>query len=208
MRRLVRILADPRGTMREILDNRVGGAVAIVVLAFVSSSLKQFDPRAVTTGKIAAVSALGFAFGIAFAIAMYYALSWLAMMTGRFFDGTGDYRSVRDAIGWGFVPFVWAILYRVPVLAFWPDALVKKHVERGGPDFAITNVWDAPLWQVGIVLTLETIVFVGYFFVASNTLAEAHRMTSLSAFGALLAAYVLPVIAVLAVGGAAYLAFR
>jgi hypothetical protein len=221
---LARIIVNPRETMRTILDTRgTRGAILLIYAAFFSSLITEIDVRdlpkaldslspptlAIAVAVLLVVSAC--------VIPLFYGLSWLAMWSGRFVGGTGSYPAVRAAMAWGTAPVIWALLYRLPAIIFWPaasevfrdDSKRKSAVPIGE---AITVAMQSPassaFYQIAILAGLEALLLALYLIVASNTLAEAQGISSWAGLGNLLMAYVLPIAIILTIMLAAFLSFR
>lgn len=206
--------------MRAILD-RAGrrGALAIVVAAIVSFSLRDLDVEGLaeagaSLGVPAAmlISLLAIAGVVLVAMLFYFVISAAAALVGRWMlGGTGSFRDVRHAVAWGLAPQVWALLFRLPVLLLWPDAVAMLRGGRGKiqlGDFEITPFFspDVPAYQVILVGLVELGFLVWYLIVGSQALGEAHRFSSMRGLGSLLLAVVLPFVALIMVVVAGFLA--
>ena len=193
---------------------------AVVVAAAVSWSLR--DLSLVELSK--AATSLGLSTSMLIALAVlcvgglvsllfFYVFSAAATAAGKYMlGGTGEFKDVRTAIAWGLAPQVWAILFRVPAVIFWPEAVAgirgsKRRVDLtpGEPSIALSLI-DAPTYQLVILISLEVGILAWYLTTGSRTLAEAQGFSSARGLANLLIAVVLPfaVIAVLAI--AAFLA--
>jgi hypothetical protein len=222
-RLLLSVAVKPRPAIRWIIDHRgTRGIILLVTGAFLSSAVKEFDWRELRhqTGEVeplllTALIAAGAIVGLGFAIGLFYGVAWIATVAGRFVGGSGDYRAVRIALAWAFSPFIFALLYRIPALIFWPAALAasgggNREVVKVSESIQIsaTAFADVPIYQVAILMLLEAAVVIWWLVVASNTLGEAQGVSALAGFGNLLLAIVLPVVGILAIVAAAFLAFR
>jgi hypothetical protein len=216
---LLDVMIRPRDTMRWILDNRgTKGIVLLIILSFFSSVLKDIDwtnfkglTESFSTAAILGIVVGGSAIGAVITVGLFYGLSWIATAAGRFFGGTGDYKAVRTALAWGTAPVILALLYRIPAVIFWPAAMsrsssgvkVSKSIQVSATAFA-----DIPMYQIATLMLLDAIVVLWFLIVASNTLGEAQRVSSLAGFGNLLLAFVLPIVAAIAIATAAHFAFK
>ena len=210
----------PRQTMRAILDSaEKPAAIAIVIAAMLSFSLRDLDIQ----GFAEVESALGLPTVLllaplvlavmAFAgIVFYFVVSAAAAVIGRWMlGGSGTHRDVRLAVAWGLAPQVWALLYRLPVLLLWPDAVALLRGGRGKiavGDLEIKPFFspDVPLYQVIVIACLELAFFAWYLTVGSQALGEAQGFSSLRGLANLLLTVVLPFVALLVVIIAGFLA--
>ena len=209
-RNLVHVSIRPRETMRELLDSRRDLAIIpLVLLATLSACLRKFDLVAAadmlsiqngwrTSAFIVAV--LGFT--MLFMLGLFYLFAWVALGVGRLLEGTGDSRGVRAALAWGLAPFIWALIYRIP-MAF------TRH--GGGSAHKLARVrpvdgrvfFDAATlatgWRTSLLLgVVELILVAWYVFVASQTLAEAHRVSPWRGVGIMMLVLLTPVVIAIA----------
>ena len=220
---LARIIVKPRETMRTILDTRgTRGTILLIFAAFFSSVITELDVRDLPKA-FDSLSPPTFAIFVAVllvvsacVVPLFYGLSWLAMWSGRFVGGTGTYAAVRAAMAWGTAPVIWALLYRLPAIIFWPgasevfrdDSKKKAAVPIGEAiTVAIQSPGSTPFHQIAILAGLEALLLALYVIVASNTLAEAQGISSWAGLGNLLMAYVLPIAIILGIMLAAFLSF-
>ncbi len=195
--------------MRRILDGgRDRWTVEIVVLAFICASVADPDIRGIrevlpglSLHAVLAIVALYLLLVAGIWVLIVYVVSAIATFVGRVFDGQGEAADVRAAVAWGLLPVIWSVVYRIP-LAFYryrfdvyePDKgrLLFEFVKQGGCTVAV------------IVMALHFVVEIWVLFVASHTLAEAHRFSSAKGFATLAISVALPV----AVIAAAVYAFK
>jgi hypothetical protein len=211
MRRLATILIHPRETMRAILDGpRDRMVMPLVLLATASGMIGDGDVRgaqlALSKHSVGMQVLIGAGILVAcllVGVLLFYAFGWVATWVGRLFEGTGDGRSVRSAVAWGLVPVIWAILYRLPAALLHGGNVNSR--TRGLDDglLVIPSRFAGGCAVAMLLLVLELVVFGWYVFVASNTLAEAHRFSPMRGFATLLLSVLSPVVIV----AAAILAF-
>lgn len=216
---LVSIVVRPRATTRWILDHRPGrGVIVLVVGAFLSAVVKEFNledfEQATSQLGLAALAVLAGAvlfLAPVLCVALFYLLALVAKVTGAWVGGSGNGLAIRTALAWGFAPFIWALLYRIPAVIFWPQAAGifrddKSAVTVGGdPEMMINSAMMAAPYQIAILLVLELAVVVWYLVVASQALAEAQGISSWAGLGNLLLAWVIPFVALVIIGVAAAL---
>lgn len=219
---LLEVAVRPHAAMRWILDNRGSRGILLLVLAaFGSSVTKEFDWRrfveasdSVGLVQLAGIVIAGIVIGAALWVGMFYGIAWIATAAGRFFGGSGDYKSVRTALAWGLAPVILALIYRIPALMVWPAAMLaggrNRPAVKVSDSIQITAqaFADIPGYQIAILMLLDAAILIWYLVVASMTLAEAQRISSWAGFGNLVLAVVLPVVGALAIAAAAYLAFK
>lgn len=206
--------------MRAILDRPDRrGALAIVIAAIVSFSLRDLDidglteagaSLGVTTAMLISIVAIA---GIVLvSMLFYFVMSAAAALVGRWIlGGAGSFRDVRHAVAWGLAPQVWALVFRLPVLLLWPDAVAMLRGGRGKMrlgDIEITPFFspDVPIYQVILIGLVELGFLIWYLIVGSQTLAEAHGFSSMRGFANLLLAVVLPFVALIVIVVAIFLA--
>jgi hypothetical protein len=167
---LVTILYRPRATMRRILEQRHRWAAQVTILAFVCASINEINVQDVASelpglrlGPGIALLALSIIAGaIAWVVALYI-MAWIATPVGRLLGGTGSVRDVRAALGWGLVPIVWSIAYRLPFTLFAhhfheearPDAhqFLMRFISHGGCSMVVLYLFFQllfALWCVGV----------------------------------------------------------
>jgi hypothetical protein len=199
--------------MRAVLDAaKKPAAISIVIAAMLSFSLRDLDVQgfgdveaALGLSTVLLLVPLVLAAMSLAGIVFYFVVSAAATVIGRWMlGGSGTYRNVRLAVAWGLAPQVWALLYRLPVLLLWPDAVAHLRGGRGKiavGDLEITPFFspDVPLYQVIVIGCLELAFFVWYLTVGSQTLGEAQGFSSLRGLANLLLAVVLPFVALLVV---------
>lgn len=216
---LLSILIRPRATMRWILDHRPGrGVIVLVVGAFLSAAVKELDIEGLGQGAamLGPTMLTGIVLGVllligAIAVGVFFVFAWIAKVTGTWVGGSGSALAIRTALAWGFAPFIWAALYRIAAVIFWPDAaqvLRSEHsvAKIGGKERIVElSLTEAPPYQIAILLVLEFAVVLWYLGVASRALAEAQGISSWRGFGNLVLAYTIPFVALLVIGIAAAL---
>lgn len=216
----VAILVRPRRTMRRILDE--GGAIlpaaAMLLVAFVSASLSDFDLRAMRevlahygmmVSVFGAVAIL--LFGAVLWMGMFSLLAWLAVVTGRMLGGVATYRESWLALAWGTAPGAWALLYRIPAMIWWSESWKAVHGEA--PFFRVADTValqvpspEASCGAVAVLGLLDLVVVAAFFLVAGRALAEAQRINSWAGLGNLVLALVAPVVLILVIALSAFLA--
>ena len=188
----------PRRTMRRILDEgRDRMVVPLVLLAYVSALFRDLSVEgfrvaleSTAPGHLAAILAFLLICVPLAAVLILYGLSWVVAHIGHLFDGVGTTRETRSALAWGLAPIIWALLYRIPGSFTHPATTPGRSLElfrlfqRGGVSalFAFT----------------ELLLLVWYLVVASATLGEAHRFSTLRGFATLLSIFAIPFILALA----------
>ena len=143
----------------------------------------------------------------------FFALSAAATVSGRYIlGGTGTFGDVRTALAWGLAPQVWALIYRLPGILFWPEAMAalnggNRRVRVGGgePDLDLSFI-AGPAAPVIVLGLLELAVLIWYLVAGSRTLAEAQRFSSARGLANLLIAVVLPFVVIAVIAAAAWLA--
>src|SRR5512140_563238 len=117
---LVTAVYRPRETMRRVLAGSDRWAPQVVVLAFLCASVGDPDIRRLSTvlpglGLSAiAVVLLGLVVSAALWLVVWFVVSWLATMAGRWLGGLAPAADVRAALAWGMVPVIWSVVYRIP----------------------------------------------------------------------------------------------
>lgn len=157
------------------------------------------------TGMLVGLIVFSLVVGAGVTIGGFYLFAWLAALAGRFLDGVASAADARTALAWGSVPFIWALLYRIPAMLLWAPAYTairSSAGERGIRVEAETITYDAaavptaPLSQILILLALDVIVMGWAILITSRTLAEAHQLSSWKGLVTLILAFVLPIVAV------------
>jgi hypothetical protein len=200
---LATILVRPRRTMRRILDApRDRMVLPLAFLAIVSGYFSDRDvPGRFVQGEIGpGMTAMVFAIlllNVLLLLALFWFYSWVPLFVGRFLGGTAEIRQVRSAVAWGLVPLVWALLYRIPI-AFWmrngEAALQIKGRQVSVNPGLLADGCGAALF----VAMLELIVFLWTLTVASNTLAEAHNISTARGLGTLVLSAIVPLVVMIA----------
>jgi hypothetical protein len=197
----------PRETMRRILDaGRDRMIIPLILLTGISFILGDSDRPSL--GGLDPSKRLHFTLILCAAFAglliagmlLFYLFSWAAYGIGRAMEGQGSAREVRSALAWGSVPFIWALLYRIPV-AIW----LSGHRTEVGPGTRFTfNPGLASKGCLAAILfgVLELAVLIWYLVVVSKTLGEAHRFSGWRGLATLLLTAATPIV----IGIAAFLA--
>ena len=213
---LAAIGVAPRRTMRWMLDHPARRWSFLVVAAAVTSMLLS-DFNAQEFGK--AVNALGIPNSVVVAVlvvinvsiasvVVFFGLAATATAAGRLLGGMGTFGGVRTAVAWGFAPHVWALLYRVPVLLFWPEVVGAGRTQiRVGSESLVLNSMNLTGGVVAYAV-VEVAVLVWYLVVGSRALAEAQGISSWRGFANLLLAVVLPFVVIAVIAAAAILAVK
>ena len=181
---LASIMVRPRATMRRILEGgRDRMVIPIVALFAVSGFLGDLDKGAMEgLGRQQVPFPVLFAglmlLAVVVMLVMFYLYAWALFGIGRLLEGTGTVREVRSAAAWGLVPAIWALLYRIPVAAFWPDSLPAKTEVRAGQWSFSPGALGMGCLGIVLVVLLEFVVFAWCVTLSSNTLGEAHRFSS------------------------------
>jgi len=195
----------PRQTMRRILDaGRDRMIIPLVLLTGLSFIFGDADRTSFTSLepdkrlKFTLIFAAAVVGGLLICLILFYLFSWAAYAIGRTMEGQGSARDVRSALAWGAVPFIWALLYRIPAVIWFP--VTKTQVGTGGhtrftfsPGMAGHGCMTAAL--LGI---LELTIVIWYVIVASNTIGEAHRFSSWRGLGTLLLTAITPLVLMIA----------
>lgn len=205
---LASIMVRPRATMRRILDSgRDRMIIPLASLAAASGFIGDLD-----TGAMRSVGGGRFPLPLLFAamlvlaivvfLVVFYLFSWAVYGIGRLLEGTGTPRGVRSAAAWGLTPAIWALLYRIPVAALWPQTGVTG-LQVGSERWRINpGVTGMSCLGAVVVMVLEVTTAVWCAAVASNTIGEAHRFSSWRGFAAIVLTLISPALIALA----AYLA--
>lgn len=194
----------PRPTMRRILDaGRDRMVLPLVLLAAISFALGDaerpnlggLDPSKGLLFVLLAVA--GVVAGLLFIVLLFYLFSWAATAIGRALEGQGSAREVRSAIAWGAVPFLWALLYRVPAAIWFP--VTRTRVEAGSAKFTLDPAAGGSTCLTMVLFgMLEVLVLIWYLIVASNTLGEAHRFSAWRGLATILLTAATPIVIVVA----------
>jgi hypothetical protein len=219
---LANMAITPRTTMRWILDHLQGRAVhtlaLLVIVAATIGDIHIDDIRRLGAhGALFAtgVTAFMIAVTIGAGLSMLYLFGWLGAISGRFLEGNASAGTVRTVLAWGGVPFIWALLYRIPAAIFWTEAYGSLHSTKDlwsvkTQDVTLGASWiplSAPLHQVLILASLDLLVLAWYLTVTSRALAEAQGFSSSwQGFGNLMLAFALPILAIVIVTMAVALA--
>lgn len=204
----VSILVRPRRTMRVILDQRPDRTVIpLVLLATLSALVGDFrvaDLERVPQGTFAAPVVLMIVAAVVVvamcSLLFFFFLAWIAVPIGRFLDGEGGPREVRSALAWGLTPWIAALIYRFPAMVLRPAASIETPTRvRLGDDTLILGLDGLAGASGGFALAfavLEIGTLLWLIFVASSTLAEAHRFSRTRGLGTLMLALASPLIVV------------
>jgi Yip1 domain len=180
----------PRATMRQILDTDPRGRVILLtVLAGVVTALSlQSQPRL--------LELLPLEGGTLFLVALLAAPIWLLIVlyvggflvavVGGWLGGVGDGVAVRAAIGWSYVPTLWAALLLIP-----------QYVLLDGWRLEPSDLQENPaaLAVLGLLGLLQIVIGFWAVVIHVKCIGEAHRFSAWRA----LATLILSGIAMLAV---------
>jgi hypothetical protein len=199
---LAAVMIRPRAVVRRVLDGgRDRMIIPLVLLAALSMMAGDFD-----AGELEGLRNHGVPFaliltgillgGLLVFLGFFYLFAWAAYAIGKILEGTGSARDVRTGMAWGLAPAIWALLYRVPA------AIFIQRPERNSVEVARGISFGTDLGSGCLTLAvfgiLELTTLIWCVVVASNTLGEAHRYSSLRGFGTLLLVGISPAIIVLA----------
>lgn len=193
---LLLILVRPRETMRRVLETRGRRLVVpLVLLASFSAVLTRSNELFGATATLRAVNA---AINVVAWVILFHLFAWIALVAGRFLGGTGTARDVRAALAWGLVPLVWAIVYRLPVALFAGSARGGIGFDIGDGGVRIGEITASGCVVPILLAVVELAVLVWSIVAASNTVAEAHRFSSLRGAATIGIAASAPVVIVIA----------
>lgn len=207
---LLRMLVQPRRTMRRILDGSTDRLVLpLVALAMLSGFVGDLD-----LGKIRGVFSspapawfLPLIAGILIFVSLvglllFYIFAWMTTVVGRMLEGAGRQPDLRAALAWGMAPVIWALIYRVPAVFYW----ISVHPRRMLVQFDEGRLIIDPAVVEGVSLValfgfalLELVVFIWWITVTSRAVAEAHGFSSLKGLATILMAAFSPLIVILAI---------
>lgn len=210
------ILVRPRRTMRHILDHQPDRTVIpLVLLATLSAlvgDLRIADLQRIPQGTFSTATILLIVAAVVLvalcSVLFFYFLAWIAVPIGRFLDGEGRTREVRSALAWGLAPLIAALIYRVPAMFLGPSASIEPPTRvRLGDDtllFGFDGLTGADWGSALAFAVLEIGTLLWLMFVASSTLAEAHRFSRTRGLGTLMLGLASPLVVLVS----AILAFR
>src|SRR5688572_8135127 len=173
IRRLARIVIDPRTTMREILDTPPDRMIVpLILLGIISGGLRDFNPRSFpgVDAKTWLIICAVIAGVIAVFVLLFYAFAWIAYFIARWLEGSGDPAATRSALAWGTAPIIWALLYRLPVAFFALAYPTRVGVQGRNINFTTGMVGDGCMAAL-VFAIVELAVLLWYLVVASQTLA-------------------------------------
>ena len=183
--KFLRVLIRPAETMRDVLAGERRYVLPLAILASISAYLSDRPP----------LRPLLLLFNIAVFVAVFYIVAAIVDYAGKFLGGTGTARDVRAGVAWGLVPIICAIAYRLPLALLRPQSMLVD-VGDGGFRFRDASTGGCAIAIIG--LAAELIVIGWTLFVATHTVAEAHRFSWPRGLGTIAIAAVVPVIVVLA----------
>jgi hypothetical protein len=194
----------PRETMRRVLDGGRDRMIAPLVLLLTISVLFGDVDRRPLSGfgqfapwQIALIACAALLLSFLFALLLLYLFSWAALGIGRALEGEGSARELRSAMAWGGVPFIWALLYRIPAVIWFPATRTKVGGEHVRFSFNALQAGHGCLTMLVFgILELATLGW--YLYVVSNTIGEAHRFSSWRGLATLLLTAVTPIVIVIA----------
>lgn len=201
---LAKMMVRPRATVRRILDaGRDRWIIPLVVLTAISGFVADFDGDAIDAMSRQRVVPFPLLLVLMLLVAslaallIFYILSWAAYGIGKVMEGTGTPREVRSAIAWGQAPLIWALLYRLPAVIFWPRARSARFEIDEAVRFDPASVGSSCL-TTSIFIVIEVMVFIWTAAVMSNAVGEAHRFSSWRGLGTLCLVAISPIILVVA----------
>ncbi len=203
------VMIKPRNAMRQVLDtDPVRLVVPLILLATFSQTLveKRYDELVQVLRFAPRFGALLLLLVVALAciaiVLLFYGFSFLMTWTGRFLGGKADARQVRSALGWGSVPYVWALLYRLPARIFYGEDIILPIFGRESSRGALALDWGSSATDmVAIVIgyaLLEVVFAVWYVIVINKCLGEAQGFSAWRAFGSFLLAVITPALVLMA----------
>lgn len=207
---LVTVMIRPRQTMEAILAaERDRLAIPLILLATFSHTLVEEryeglgDVAELLPGLGALIIVLAATLAVMFTVALFYAFSYLLTWTGRLLGGKADSGAVRAALAWGSVPYVWALVYRLPARILYGEKLILPVFGRESPGGAESLDWaslPAGMLAVLIACVLLEVVFAIWFVIVINKcLGEAQGFSAWRALGNMLSAVFGPLVLVGAV---------
>lgn len=205
------VLYRPRETMRSVLAEKDRWAVQIVVLAYISASIKDGDARQLNMvmpglgWSSLAVIVLALIFGAIVWVIGLYLVSWIVAIVGRRMGGVAGTPDVRAALAWGLVPVIWAAILWIPF------AIARSRLRLSPGSDSTTAVLDF-IAQGGcsllvVLLTLQVVIFAWCVWVASCCLGEAQQFTTGKGFANIAVVLALPLVIALAVIASQHLHF-
>ncbi|HEY0139934.1 MAG TPA: YIP1 family protein [Thermoanaerobaculia bacterium] len=205
MHRLAKIITHPREVIRPILDQpRDRAAIWLVLAAAFVSSLGDANVPATSLAVrnyplalVVAVSVGVIVVAGLVTVGLFYLFGWVTTLLGRLFDGTGKPRELRSALAWGVVPLIWSVLYRLPAAFFFDDSPARGRVASEGIVLDPGRFANGCGWAI-VTAFLDLLVIGLCIWVSSNTIAEAHRFSSLRGLATYLLAIVSPLVVALA----------
>lgn len=205
---LATVLVQPRPTMRRVLEKKHRWAAELTVLAYISKAFGDSDIRVMprvlpglTLTSQLTIVAFGLLVGACVWVLGLYAFGWVATQIGRQLEGRGTFADVRAALGWGLVPIIWAVIFRIPIVIYRsrlpisgtdPAHLIVDFISQGGCTFAI------------VVLVFQLVIGGALLTVASLCVAEAHQFSGWKGLATLMISALIPFVIVIA----AMFAFR
>jgi hypothetical protein len=182
----MRVLLWPAETMRRVLASEPRYVLPLAIAASISSYLSDQPPL----GRPFVIL-----FNVAALVGVFYIFAALVYAAGKFIGGTGNARDVRAAVAWGLVPVIWAIAYRLPLAIWRPRSML---VDIGDDGFRFGDAAAGGCATAVLAVGAELIVIGWTLFVATNTVAEAHRFSWPRGLGAIAIAAVAPIVVVIA----------
>jgi Yip1 domain len=200
---LAAVMIRPRDVVRRVLDSERGRMIIpLALLAAFSMMAGDFD-----AGELDGMRNRGVPFALVLAgvivggflvfLILFYLFSWAAYGIGKLLEGSGSARDVRAGMAWGLAPLIWALLYRLPAAIFFQRVDEGSIEVAKGITISGTRLGSGCI-TIALFGILEVITFIWCVYVASNTVGEAHRFSSLRGLGTLLLVGISPAVIVLA----------
>jgi hypothetical protein len=170
--------AQPRKTIRHILDNEPGYKIWIFVVlyAIAQAWLPIFYAPFVDYATLDMLVLAGIVISLAIDIAAFYYFSGMGTFLGRLMGGKGSFKDIQTAYAWAYPPACVAIvLLQVSQIPTW-FALI------GGENHILTLIttpqdpWQDLLRGLSLLLNFWT------FILLITNLSEAHRISFLRSF--------------------------
>lgn len=134
-------------------------------------------------------------FNIVALVGVFYLFAAIAYFAGKFLGGTGSARDVRAGLAWGLAPVICAIVYRLPLTLWQPRSML---FDLGDSGFRFRNAPPGGCAIVILAIAAELFVIGWTIFVATHTVAEAHRFAWTRGLGTIAIAAVVPIIIMIA----------
>lgn len=200
-------MVRPRATVRDILSSPPDRlAIPLVIVATISQFIVENDfqrlidaLRAVPIPMGALLLLASIILGSLVSIALLYGFSYPVSWFGKAIGGDGNPEQIRTALAWGSVPFVWALLFRIPARAIWGEPLVAIVFARDSGAAGLISTSGSELGLFFPILTfvlLEAATGVWYLLLISMCVGEAHGFSAWRGLGSLLLPVFIPLLAI------------